>query len=99
VPAQGSFESTSGHAFVRRYFGADGGSFVGLGYSQGLSREEVRGLGDLVDRDSQTVRGQLDTRISARLRLQVDASTSRTGRMSGRSLWQTTVSTGFSVDF
>ena len=65
---------------VRRYFGSDGSSYVGAGYSQGLSREEIRGIGDLVALDSQTVRGQMDTVITARLRLQVEASTSRQER-------------------
>ena len=58
VPAPGILDSTSGHAVVRRYFGGDGSSFIGFGYSQGLSREEVRGIGDLIALDSQTVRGR-----------------------------------------
>lgn len=99
VPAPDALDSTSGHFVVRRYFGADGSSYVGAGYSQGLNREEIRGVGDLVAFDSQTVRGQVDTVISARLRLQVEASTSRQEHTSGRSLWQTAISTGFSVRF
>jgi YaiO family outer membrane protein len=99
VPAPGSLDSTSGHALVRRYFGNDGSSFVGIGYSQGLSREEIRGLGDLMALDSQTVRGQVDTVVTPRLRWLLDASTSRQERISARSLWQTAVSTGLAVRF
>jgi YaiO family outer membrane protein len=99
VPAPGSLDSTSGHALVRRYFGSDGRSFVGVGYSQGLSREEIRGVGDLIALDSQTVRGQVDTEVTARLRWQLEASTSRQERTTARSLWQTAVSSGLSVRF
>jgi YaiO family outer membrane protein len=99
VPAPGSLDSTSGHLVVRRYYGGDGSSFVGVGYSQGLSREEIRGVGDLAALDSHTVRGQIDTVVSARFRLQVEASTSRQERTSGRSLWQTSLSSGVSVRF
>jgi YaiO family outer membrane protein len=99
VPAPGSLDSTSGHALVRRYFGGDGSSYVGVGYSQGLSREEIRGLGDLIALDSQTFRGQADAALTSRLRLQVEASSSRQERTSGLTLWQTAVSTGISVRF
>ena len=64
----------------------------------GLSREEIRGIGDLIALDSQTVRGQIDTLVTPRLRLQVEAGLSRQER-SGRALWQTAVSSGFSVRF
>ena len=99
VPGEGPLDSTSGHAVVRRYFGGDGTSFVGGSYSQGLSREEVRGIGDLLTLDSHTVRGQLDTVLTPRLRLQLDASTSRQERSVTNPLWQTSLSAGFSVRF
>lgn len=99
VPAPGSLDSTSGHALVRRYFGGDGSSFVGVGFSQGLSREEIRGVGDLVALDSRTVRGQVDTLVTPRLRWLLDASTSRQERTTGRALWQTALSTGLAVRF
>lgn len=99
VPAPGMLDSTSGHALVRRYFGGDGTSFAGFGFSQGLSREEVRGIGDLIALDSQTVRGQIDTRVAPRLRVQVETSLSRQQRTNGRPLWQTSMSSGFSVRF
>jgi YaiO family outer membrane protein len=99
VPGEGPLDSTSGHAVVRRYFGGDGTSFLGAAYSQGLSREEVRGVGDLLTLDSNTVRGQLDAALTQRLRLQLDASTSRQERSVAGSLWQTSLGAGFSVRF
>ena len=99
VPGQGAPHSTSGHAVVRRYFGGDGTSFVGGSYSQGLSREEVRGLGDLPTLDSHTFRGQLDTVLTPRLRLQLDASTSRQERSVATPIWQNTVGAGIAVRF
>ena len=97
VPAPGS--STSGHALVRRYFGEDGSSYVGLGFSQGLSREEIRGVGDLTALDSQTVRGQVDAAVASRLRWQLEASASRQERNRAGSFWQTAVSSGLAVRF
>lgn len=99
VPGEGPLDSTSGHAVVRRYFGSDGTSFVGASYSQGLSREEVRGVGDLLTLDSNTVRGQLDAALTPRLRLLLDASTSRQERSVVDPLWQTSLGAGFSVRF
>lgn len=99
VPGEGPLDSTSSHAVVRRYFGGDGTCFVGGSYSQGLSREEVRGIGDLLTLNSHTVRGQLDTVLTPRLRLQLDASTSRQERNVTNPLWQTSLSAGFSVRF
>jgi YaiO family outer membrane protein len=73
----GSLDSPSYHAVVRRYFGADGTSFIGFGYSYGLNREEIRHLGDLVTVAFDTVRGQVDADLAPRWRLQVEAGTSR----------------------
>jgi YaiO family outer membrane protein len=97
LPAPSS--STSGHALVRRYFGEDGSSYIGLGFSHGLSREEIRGVADLVALDSQTVRGQVDAAIASRLRWQLETSASRQQRNRARSLWQTAVSSGLAVRF
>jgi YaiO family outer membrane protein len=100
VPARGRFDSTTGHfVAARRYFGGAGTSFVGLGYSQGLSREEVRGAGDLLALDSQTIRGQLDTVVTSRLRLQLEASTSRQRPSPGTPFWQISLGTGLAVRF
>jgi YaiO family outer membrane protein len=99
VPGEGARAAVSGHAQARRYFGADGTSFAGVGYTRGLSREEVRNLGDLLAVDSDTIRGQLDALVSARWRVLFDASTSREERSSGRTLWQTSVGGGFAFRF
>jgi len=98
VPGSGSLDSTSYHGVVRRYFGADGTSFVGFGYGHGLSREEVRNLGDLTMLASNTVRAQVDVAVTARWRLQLDASTSQQ-EQSRRTVWQTAVGTGLSLRF
>jgi YaiO family outer membrane protein len=98
VPGGGPLDSTSYYGLVRRYFGADGTSFVGFGYGHGLSREEVRRLGDLVAIAYDTVRGQLDVAVTARWRLQVDTSTSRQEQSWG-TVWQTTMGTGLSLRF
>jgi hypothetical protein len=89
---------TSYYGVVRRYFGADGTSVVGLGFGHGLSREEVRNLGDLATVASDTVRAQVDVAVTTRWRLQMDASTSRQERSWG-TVWQTAVGTGVSLRF
>jgi YaiO family outer membrane protein len=97
VPGRES-DPTSYHGVLRRYVGVEGTSFVGFGYGHGLTREEVRGLGDLAVLPFDTVRGQVDLAVSARWRLQLDASTSRQ-KPSGGTVWQTTVGTGLSLRF
>ena len=49
--------------------------------------------------DSHTIRGQRDTVLTARLRLQLDASTSRQERNLTNPLWQTSLGVGLSVRF
>jgi YaiO family outer membrane protein len=97
VPGQGPIDPTSYHGIVRRYFGADGTSFIGAGYGDGLSREEVRSTGDLVAAFT-TVRGQADVAVSSRWRLQLQTSTSRQQQPTRR-LWHTTFGGGLSLRF
>lgn len=99
VPGEGSLDSTSGHAQARRYFGSSGTSFLGMGYSRGLSREEIRGAGDLLSLDNDTVRGQLDALVTERWRLKFDVSSSRQERARASALWQTSVGAGFAIQF
>jgi YaiO family outer membrane protein len=100
VPGAGAAaDSTSFHGVVRRYFGSDGGSYAGAGFSQGLNREEVRGAGDLSAVDYRTVRGQSELAIAPRLRLQLEASLSRQGTATRAALWQTTGALGLMVRF
>jgi YaiO family outer membrane protein len=96
---EGAAGSTSYHGQVRRYVGGDDSSFIGFGYGHGLSREEVRNVGDLMNLNFDSLRGQLDATLSSRWRVQLDLSTSRQKRTLGRDLWQTTLSTGFGVRF
>lgn len=99
VPKGGPLHSTSGHFVTRRYFGADGTSYVGVGYSRGLSREEVRGFGDLETLDSDALRGGLEVQVTPRLRLELDGATSRQDRVFGSAVRQHTIQAGFSVSF
>jgi YaiO family outer membrane protein len=99
VPAEAGLDSTSYHAGFRRYFGGDGTSYAGLAYSHGLSREEVRSIGDLARLDADTVRGEFDCLFGTRLRIFASGGTSRAERVNQSPLWQTTVTSGFSVQF
>ncbi len=97
IPAEPS-DSTSYHGVVRRYFGTDGTSFFGMGYSHGFARDEVRNLTDLLTLDSDTVRAEFDARLGSRLRAAASGSTSRQERPFG-TLRQHTVSASLRVIF
>ena len=97
IPKEPS-DSTSYHGVVRRYFGSDGTSFLGVGYSHGFSREEIRNLADLIALDSDTVRGEFDWRLGARFRAAASGSTSRQERTFG-TLRQNTVSASLRMIF
>jgi YaiO family outer membrane protein len=98
VPGGPGLDSNSYHGTLRRYFGGDGTSYVGAGYSRGLWREEIRSTADLVARDSDTARGEFDLGLTARLRLRGSGSTSWQDRSYGR-MRQDSVSVGFGVIF
>lgn len=99
VTVRDSDGETSMGVQARRYFGATGTSFVGIGYGHGLSREEIRGAGDFARGRSDNVRGELDLQASPRLRLQFSARGGRERRDGGAALWQTTLSGGLVVRF
>jgi YaiO family outer membrane protein len=92
-------DSWSFHAESRRYVGSTGRSFVGLTISQGFSREEPRGVGDVIALHSNTFRGQADLEMTSRVRLLITSSTSRQERAARSTLWQTTVSAGAAYRF
>ena len=92
-------DSWSFHAESRRYVGSTGRSFVGLTISQGFSREEPRGVGDVIALDSNTFRGQADLEVTNRMRLLVTSSSTRQERAVRSTLWQTTVSVGAAYRF
>jgi YaiO family outer membrane protein len=92
-------DSWSFHAESRRYVGSAGRSFVGLTVSQGFSREEPRGIGDVIDLHSNTVRGQADLEVTDRVRLLMMTSASRQERAVRSTLWQFTMSAGAAYRF
>lgn len=98
VDAVGSDGGASVQLQTRRYFGEDGTSFAGVGYFRGLNREEIRGEGDVVSEDTNTVRAELSAVVSSRVRLLLDARTSRVSRGSG-ALWQHTAGAGAAFRF
>jgi YaiO family outer membrane protein len=99
VPVRGPLDSTSYHGGFRRYVRGDGVSYVGLTYSHGFSREEIRSLADLTTLDSDTLRAEIDQQLVGRLRLFGSGGTSRQDRQNRDALWQTSLSGGFMVLF
>ena len=98
VDARGGDGETSALLQARRYFGAAGTSFAGLTYSRGLTREEIRGEGDLFRAGTNTARAEIHALVTPRVRLTAEAGVSRTSRASG-TLWQRTAGAGASIRF
>jgi YaiO family outer membrane protein len=96
---EGPLDSTSYHGVVRRYMREDGASFVGLTYSHGFSRDEIRNVNDLGALDSDTLRFEVDQQLARRFRIIVTGGTSRQEGFSREPLWQNTVSAGLMVKF
>ncbi|HXG69040.1 MAG TPA: YaiO family outer membrane beta-barrel protein [Gemmatimonadaceae bacterium] len=90
--------SWSHHGELRRYLGALGTSFAGASYSHGLTREEPRGAGDLLQIAADTVRGQVEAHVTEQLILSANAGTSRQ-HSTRAAVWQTTVGAGLTVRF
>jgi YaiO family outer membrane protein len=99
VPSDVGQHSTSYHGGFRRYYGSDGTSYVGINYSHGFSREEIRSIQDLATLNSDTVRGEFDHLIGSRFRLFGSAAASHQERADRVPVWQTTLSAGASVQF
>ena len=99
VPADGPLDSTTWHATARRYFGADGTSFLGLTYGHGFAREEIRNVADLTTLDSDSIRGDVSRVWRQRLRWSASLGASRQELQSDRLLWQTTFTGGITVLF
>lgn len=99
VPNELVGDSWSYHGVARRYFGGNGTSYIGAAYSHGFSKEELRGEGDLIRVDADTVRGQADIEISEWARLAFSVSSSRQERALRAALWQTTAGGGFTLRF
>jgi YaiO family outer membrane protein len=99
VPAERDLDSNSYYGGFRRYFGGDGTSYIGLTYGHGFSREEIRNIADLTTLHSNTVRGEMDWLVRSRLRIFVNGGTSRQERTNRSPQWQTSITSGFSVQF
>lgn len=99
VPDKALGSTQSYHAQVRRYFGAEGTSFAGVGYSRGFSREEPRGSGDLLRINADTFRGQLQADVSPFVRLSASFSYSRQERAAQSTLGQNTMGAGITFRF
>ena len=99
VPDRTGATSRSYHGALRRYFGADGTSYVGARYSHGSAREEVRNVNDFEVLRSNTVAGEVSTALGPRLRLGVSGSTSDQDRVNLLTLRQNSVSAALSVKF
>ena len=99
VPVAGPLDSTSYHGAFRRYIRGDGSSYVGLTYSHGFSREEIRNAADLTTMDSDTIKLEADQLFARRLRLFGSAGTSRQARQVNGPLWQTSAGGGVMVLF
>ena len=94
----GMDDSTTWQGQVRRYFGRGGTSFAGAGYSRGLAREEIRNSADFLTLGSDTVRGELDSALGRRLRLNLWGGSSRQER-AANVVWQHTFGVGVDVVF
>ncbi len=99
VPDRTGATSRSYHGALRRYFGADGTSFVGARYSRGSAREEVRNLNDFEVLGSNTVAGEVSTALGGRFHLGVSGSTSDQERVNVLTLRQHSLSAALSVRF
>lgn len=99
VPDPRLGDAWSYYGQLRRYFGAEGTSFVGVLSSHGFSRDEPRGAGDLVMVNADTVKSQLQVDVAPWVRLSAEASTARQERASSTPLWQTTLAAGLKFRF
>lgn len=99
APDQAGQSARSYHGSVRRYFGAVGTSFVGLRYSRGFAREEIRSVNDVEVLASDTVAGELNTNVGARLTVGMTASSSRQERVGRGELRQHSASATIGVRF
>jgi YaiO family outer membrane protein len=99
VPGSGELGSTSFHGGFRRYFGSDGTSYAGAGYSHGISADEIRNVVDLVTLHADTIRGEFDRKVRPTLRLYGTTSVSRQERAVRPTLRQISISGGLTVLF
>lgn len=99
VPDRDVGGSWSYHGQLRRYFGSSGTSFFGAGYSYGISREDPRGVDDLVQLDANTGRLQVQLDLGPRIQFSGGGTLSRQERVFRDPQWQTTLSAGLALRF
>jgi YaiO family outer membrane protein len=99
IPVKEQRDSSSYQGGLRRYIRGDGVSYVGIAYSHGFSREEIRNVADLATRDSDTLRTEIDQQLGWRLRVFATGGASRQARQGGSRVWQTSLSSAFTVLF
>jgi len=90
--------SRSIHASVRRYFGSRG-TYVGVRYGRGASREEVRNLNDFEVLDSHVGAAEATVILSDHLELNLTGSYGREDRVERPDVRQYSLSTGLGVRF
>ncbi len=91
VPNRTGNSSKSFHGSFRRYFGADGTSYLGARYSRGFAREEVVSINDFEVLNSDTVAAELQSNLGSRWRTSLAASSSRQDRVGRTDLRQYSV--------
>ena len=99
VPGEGDLRSNTYVGGFRRFFGGDGTSYLGLDYSHGFGRAEVRSIQDLATFNSDTARGEFDVLLGSRTRLTGSAGLSHQERPNRSPVWQTTITAGLAVRF
>ena len=99
VPGEGDLRSNTYVGGFRRYVGGGGTSYVGLTYSHGFSREEVRSIQDLATFNSDTARAEFDILLGSRTRLSGSGAVGHQERPSRSPVWQTRLAAGLSVRF
>lgn len=99
IPDRAGSASRSYHGSFRRYFGAEGSSYVGARYSRGLAREEIRTLNDFEVLSSDTVALELQAYLGHRGVFSASGGTSRQERVDRQSLRQHSLSAGLGIRF
>lgn len=99
VPNRTGNSSKSFHGSFRRYFGADGTSYLGARYSRGFAREEILSINDFEVLNSDTVAAELQSNLGNRWRASLSASSSRQDRVGRTDLRQHSVSAALGLRF
>jgi YaiO family outer membrane protein len=99
IPGGAGPDSTSYSARARRYFGRDGSNFIGISYTHGFSREEIRSAADLAALNSDAVGAEFDALLGQRVRVFASAGVGRQERADVPPRSQVTIMGGTSLKF